>query len=269
MKIETFKYCNNDIAKSYHFNNNKNKSKLSKSGEKIYLSELTFIDEYIYDYINNKWNFAKERLINHNNDNFSQGVNYLFKLSDPKDDDLVLLLNNDIIFNDTQSLKKMINLFTKNKNVGVVGAKLLSLDKKTINHAGVVFSNINKLPKHFRAMELDDNYSKMNREFQAITGAVFLTRGDIYRQAGMLPEHMRWAFDDIFLSLSIKYNLNKRIIMAGDVNISHDESSSLKKNPVNKLYMNHNIQSFFKAWNSKYIIDENLYLKDKNFNIIK
>ena len=207
--------------------------------------------------------------INHNNDNFSQGVNYLFKLSETKDDDLVLLLNNDIIFNDAQSLKKMINLFTKNKNVGVVGAKLLSLDKKTINHAGVVFSNINKLPKHFRAMELDDNYSKMNREFQAITGAVFLTRGDIYRQAGMLPEHMRWAFDDIFLSLSIKYNLNKRIIMAGDVNISHDESSSLKKNPVNKLYMNHNIQSFFKAWNSKYIIDENLYLKDKNFNIIK
>lgn len=205
----------------------------------------------------------------HNNDNFSQGMNRIFKILDPKDDDLILLLNNDVVFNDTTSLQKMIKLFENDKSIGVVGAKLLNVDKTSINHAGVVFDQSNKLPLHFRAGEKDDKFSKMNREFQAVTGAVFLTRADIYKEAGMLPEQMRWAFDDIYLSLSIKYNLKKKIIMAGDVNISHEESASLKKNPVNLLHMNHNMYSFFKNWEGKYSLDRDLYTKDKNYNLYK
>jgi hypothetical protein len=34
----------------------------------------------------------------HNRDNFSQGVNSLYKMSNAKHDDLILLLNNDIVF---------------------------------------------------------------------------------------------------------------------------------------------------------------------------
>jgi len=205
----------------------------------------------------------------HNNDNFSQGMNRIFKLSEPDDKDLILLLNNDVIFNDNVSLNKMIKLFNSNNSIGAVGAKLLNLNSNIINHAGVVFSEKNGFPMHFRAGQKDDNLSKLDREFQAVTGAVFLTRADIYKAAGMLPEQMRWAFDDIYLSLSIKYNLKKKIVMAGDVNIFHEESATLKKNPVNKLYMNYNMNCFHQAWNSKYIIDSELYKNNKNYNLFK
>jgi GT2 family glycosyltransferase len=205
----------------------------------------------------------------HNNDNFSQGMNRIFKLSEPDDKDLILLLNNDVIFNDKISLKKMIKLFNSNNSIGAVGAKLLNLNSNIINHAGVVFNETNGFPMHFRSGQQDDNLSKLDREFQAVTGAVFLTRADIYKEAGMLPEQMRWAFDDIYFSLSIKYNLKKKIVMAGDVSIFHEESATLKKNPVNKLHMNHNMICFHEAWHNKYTIDLPLYTKNKNYNLFK
>ncbi|HJZ23491.1 MAG TPA: hypothetical protein VJ201_03490, partial [Candidatus Babeliales bacterium] len=45
--------------------------------------------------------------IGHNLDNFAQGMNYLFKQANPKDEDIVLLLNNDVIIDDTSSFKYM------------------------------------------------------------------------------------------------------------------------------------------------------------------
>src|SRR5277367_6348823 len=55
--------------------------------------------------------------------NFSQGMNYIFNVAAPKDNDLVLLLNNDITFGDTTSIKNMMTLLKG--DVGAVGAKLL------------------------------------------------------------------------------------------------------------------------------------------------
>jgi len=76
--------------------------------------------------------------IGHNRDNFSQGVNYLFEKANPKDDDLILLLNNDVKFNDDTSLLNMVNLMTP--DVGVVGARLLYPGTNKLQHAGVIFS---------------------------------------------------------------------------------------------------------------------------------
>ena len=67
----------------------------------------------------------------HNRDNFSQGVNSLYKMSNAKQDDLILLLNNDIVFKDPFSINKMISL-QKQTQAEIVGARLL-------------FKNTNKL----------------------------------------------------------------------------------------------------------------------------
>ena len=75
---------------------------------------------------------------NHNRDNFSLGCNLLFKESKSNHDDLILLLNNDIIFNDHNSLNNMITII-QNDEVGVVGAKLKFTNTNTVQHAGVVF----------------------------------------------------------------------------------------------------------------------------------
>ena len=42
--------------------------------------------------------------------NFSAGMNFLFTEAAPKDDDLIMLLNNDVIFNDTTSIHNIINI---------------------------------------------------------------------------------------------------------------------------------------------------------------
>lgn len=66
--------------------------------------------------------------------NFAEGMNYLFDQAKPEDEDYILLLNNDVVFNDTTSLRNMINIMEKDDSVGVVGARLLFNNTDLIQH---------------------------------------------------------------------------------------------------------------------------------------
>jgi GT2 family glycosyltransferase len=207
--------------------------------------------------------------------NFSEGMNYLFNSSNPKDDDFILLLNNDVIFNDSTSLNNMINIMNNDNEVGVVGARLLYTGTNKIQHCGVVFDDRYKLPTHFRSKQESNDDDKKNRLFQVVTGAVLLTKAKYYKNvctnnpSGIngLNEGLRWAFDDVDLSLSIKYNMNKKIVYCGKTNISHEESASLKKNPVNRMFLKHNIQLLTSKWFGTYVIDRDIYAKNPNHNL--
>ncbi len=207
--------------------------------------------------------------------NFSAGMNYLFKEAAPADDDYVLLLNNDIIFKDTKSIQSMINVMKKDPEVGIVGARLLFTDTEKLQHAGVVFDPRTKTPTHFRIAEKTDSMSEKNRVFQVVTGAVLLTKGQYFKKvyeknsSGVvgMDENYHWAFDDVDLCLSIKYNLNKKVVYCGKTNIFHEESASLKKNPTNKLFMSHNVKYFLEKWNGRYEIDMDKYRKNNKHNL--
>lgn len=222
--------------------------------------------EYLHSIDNININIIKYK---DNLQNFAAGNNLLFKEANPHDDDLILLLNNDIIFNDKNSLHAMINIIKNSHDVGVVGAKLL-YQNNNLQHAGVVFHNKHKLPHHFRLNEKDDINSSKNRKFQAVTGAVLLTKASYYKHASSngMDESYNWAFEDIDLCLSILYNLNKKIIYCGSTNIYHEDSGTLKKNPVKNLFMSNNINYFFKKWSGRYIIDHNTYVKQNNYNLL-
>lgn len=206
--------------------------------------------------------------------NFSQGMNYIFNVASPADNDLVLLLNNDITFGDTVSIKKMISLLKG--DVGAVGAKLLYTGTKRIQHAGVIFPN-HGLPLNYRRGDTDDMNSLQNRYFQAVTGAVMLMRADTYKNIcttnksgiGGLCEQLIWCFDDIDACLSIVSNQKKKIIYCGDTNIFHEESASLKENPVNKLFMDYNVKFFSNKWRGKYLNDLDRYATNSKYNLIK
>ena len=206
--------------------------------------------------------------------NFSAGCNYLFTEASPKDDDLIMLLNNDVVFNDKKSIKNMINIIEKDDSVGVVGSRLLYTGTDTLQHAGVIFEN-NGCPSHFRLHEKNDSNSEKNRLFQVVTGAVLLTKAKYFRQvcttnkSGVngMDEKYHWAFDDVDLCLAIKYNMEKKIVYCGKTDISHEESASLKKNPVNKLFMAHNMAHLFSKWQGKYSIDKDIYSKDIGYNL--
>ncbi len=212
-----------------------------------------------------------------NRQNFSEGCNFLFNEAKPTDSDYVMLLNNDVIINDKDSIKKMLSIIKNDKNVGAVGARLLYTNTDQLQHCGVVFNPTYKTPMHFRAGQKTDADAERNREFQVVTGAVLITKAEYFRQANPsnksgiagMDENYHWAFDDVDLCLSIKYNMNKKIVYCGETNIFHEESASLKKNKVNKLFLTHNLQYMFKKWTGRYVIDQDVYTKDSRLNIYR
>lgn len=220
--------------------------------------------------------WANTNVIAHpnNKQNFAQGCNLLFKEASPKDDDYIMLLNNDILFNDKHSIKKMLSIIQKDSSVGVVGARLKYTGTDLLQHAGVVFDPTYKTPMHFRAGQKSDPDAEKNREFQAITGAVCITKAEYYRNANTnkdgtfgIDPSFHWAFCDVDLTMSIKYHLKKRVVYCGGTDIWHEESASLKKNPTNKLFLTHNLQTFFTKWRGQYTIDKPIYTSDSKHNL--
>lgn len=199
----------------------------------------------------------------HNTDSFAGGMNILFERAKPADEDVIMLLNNDLWFNDTKSVVEMHKLLTG--DVGVVGARILYPDGKLLQHAGVYFSKrYNYFPYHYRHQEENDAASQKTREFQAVTGALALIRAGDYRRvcatnksgrAGM-DEGFFWSFEDIDLCLTVKYGMRKKIIYCGKTNVYHEESASLKKNPMHKLMMDTNCKLFRKKWTGIYKHDD-------------
>ncbi len=220
----------------------------------------------------------KVKVFKHKNnlDNFSQGMNFLFNEADAKEGDYILLLNNDVTFGDTSSIKKMIKIMEKDAEVGVVGARLLFTGTDKIQHCGVVFQPRYQLPMHFRSKEVSDANAEKDRLFQVVTGAVLLTKAEYFKNSfdntsgtkGM-DENYHWAFDDVDLCLSIGMNQKKKIVYCGGTKIFHEESASLKKNPANRLYMNHNINYFKKKWLTKYDNDLEVYSKNAKYKLYK
>jgi GT2 family glycosyltransferase len=202
--------------------------------------------------------------IGHNRDSYAIGMNYLFNNANIQDDDIVLLLNNDIVFPEEDSLFKMLELLKD--NIGIVGARLLYLNTDKLQHAGVIFGErYGKMPYHYRHKEVSDKEAKRNREFQAVTAACCFVRASDWRKVGGMSEEYRWCFDDIDFCLKIGKNLGKKIMYCGGVKIFHEESVSLKKNPVNTLMMPHNVKVFKDKWFGKYDLDHDKYLKNKDY----
>lgn len=207
--------------------------------------------------------------------NFAQGMNFIFNQANTKENDLILLLNNDVVFNNQNDLNKLISYFSDN-SIGIVGCKLLYKNTDIIQHAGVVFNEEIKMPVHFGVNKKDSNDFKLNREFQVVTGAVLLIRQELYKNAytnengnkGM-DESFHWAFDDVALCLSVKYKQNKKVICVGDVKIFHEESATLKKNPVNKLFMPRNVSNLLMKWSKFYSPDKKVYNNNLKHNLYK
>jgi GT2 family glycosyltransferase len=212
-----------------------------------------------------------------NNQNFAEGMNFLVETAKPNDKDLMLLLNNDIVFNDVNSIKNMIDIIKKNSKVGVVGARLLYLNSNKIQHAGIIFNDIDQLPFNFKDLQPNDEQAEKNRLFQSVTGAVLLTRTNLYKEScktnrsgiSGMDEQYHWSFDDVDLCLNIKYNMNYDIVYCGKTNIFHESSYSLKKNPANLLFFGHNIFHFRKKWANRYMLDQKKYIINPKYNLYK
>ncbi len=236
---------------------------------KWYIRDNGSKDNTVEEIIN--WENVVTSVQYHNRDNFAAGVNSLFLLAEPDYHDYILLLNNDVVFNDDKSLSNMFNLL--NDKTSVVGAKLLYPDNNLLQHAGVIFGQrYGCMPYHFKHKEPNDIDAGKNRYFQAVTAAVCFVKVSEFKAIAGMNSDLSWAFEDIDMCLSIG-QLGKNIAYCGQTNISHIESASLAKNPVNKMFLQKNLNHFKNKWwqdgKPKYKLDHELYLQNSNYNLIK
>lgn len=225
------------------------------------------------------WNdelFVRHIKINHNRDNFSKGNNDTIKIINDQEkvspDDYYLFLNNDITIEDPNSINYMLNIFDRDPDVGIVGARLFYPKSKMIQHAWVAFSiRHGDMPWHIFSKEKDSSFTNQNRYFQAVTGAFLLIRTPLFHnlKAKGMDERFNWAFDDINMCLDVNKIQNKKIVYCGQTNITHYESATLEKNKANILFMKQNVDLFKKTWKNKYTLDYDIYKGNANYNVFE
>lgn len=220
-----------------------------------------------------KWKNVELMSIDHNRDSFSKGVNSL--LSNIDDSDIVMLLNNDVEFISSDVIANMTALL-KDK-IGIVGQRLMyprvsSNEPYKIQHKGVGFSyRYGGLGWHLGTGDSFKESDKLNRYYQAVTAACCVIQGAVWNHIGGLDEGYHYSMEDVDFNLQTQ-KLGYKIICSGAGEVLHGESVSLKKNPINKLFMNQNIKHFKSKWwkdgKPIYDIDYEKY-NDPNFNVVK
>jgi len=108
----------------------------------------------------------------------------------------LLFLNNDTIVTKGW-LSAMMNVFTEEKAVGIVGAKLVHPGKGTIQHAGVIRLP-SGTPDHVY-FNKPMNYPPANERhaYFAITGACMLTPKDLFEELGGFDEQYWCGWEDM------------------------------------------------------------------------
>ena len=218
---------------------------------------------------------------NEENVSFSKGNNDAVKISKGE---YLLLLNNDI--EPTYGwLNEMMGTIIYNENVGAVGAKLLYPFIKnpnqnkysfTIQHAGDIFrENINNgclyeahnLGKFSK--DIFDSFLTHNKKCLLVTGAVLLTKRNIYDELGGLDENYWYGYEDIDFNLRL-YQKGYDVIFASAALLFHHESATPKKS---RYLHNHKILCekwgeflFKKLLNDK--IEKNYFFTDKKLNFL-
>ena len=169
--------------------------------------------------------------------------------------DFLIFLNNDteVLPGWIQGLHVCSNT---DKNIGVVGGKLLYPDN-TIQHAGIAFDShiVSHIYRHFHPLHPAVN---KRREFQAVTGACFLVRRDLFISLGMFDEKFKNGFEDLDFCFRARKN-GFKVFYSPECRVIHHES----KTPGRHTHHHENAKIFTERWQSDISYDINfIYAQD-------
>ena len=183
--------------------------------DSIKFIKSNFKDFSILNVANLGWAYANNR-----------GIEYA--LEKYPDLDYVILLNDDLIFNESEWLYKLVLAAEKNKYIGVVGSKLL-FPNGEIQHGHAYLS-------FFGTFENIKNKLKSSKSdyVRYVIGAVFLIKREVFEQIGL--------FDEIYLPFFVEetdfcervFRNNYKVFYVGNTNITHLEGYSVLKTNLNK-----------------------------------
>jgi GT2 family glycosyltransferase len=161
----------------------------------------------------------------------SEGYNNAFKESTS---DLTVMCGNDMIFFKNDWLDKLEECIEKDKNIAIVGCKLL-YPNGLIQHAGTYLTapflqrqwQIPSVWEHIGRFQPSIKYSK-RREMGGVTASCILFRRKIF---GLFDQGYRiGTYDDIDKCVDVKQR-GFKIWYAGDVNVYHFEAATLRNLP--------------------------------------
>ncbi|MHA1395277.1 MAG: glycosyltransferase family 2 protein, partial [Promethearchaeota archaeon] len=119
------------------------------------------------------------------------------------DSEWILFLNQDIIA-ESGFLKEMLTLTEISPFPQIVGAKLLTPDKKIIQHAGIKFMASGYPYEYGRNEAADSPDYSINYEIDGVTGAAMLVKKNLFNRLNGFDEDFINGWEDIDLCLRAK-----------------------------------------------------------------
>lgn len=166
----------------------------------------------------------------------------------------LLFLNSDTELIEPLSFRKMLDVYKYNKNVGVVGARLL-LENNTIQHAGLIFDHkqMNYVHRYY-GKDMNDPVVCVNEAVDVVTGACFMTTRDLWNKLGGFDKVFSPGyFEDTDFCLRAK-ELGFSTVYCGEALLYHYQSKSFSGGPT-KEHFGRNHEIFKQRWirNSKIV----------------
>ena len=159
-----------------------------------------------------------------------------------------MLLNNDVLLQ-PETIAEMLALLRRIPHAGVCGARMVFPDG-SLQHAGVVFGPGEQGPYHLLRTKPSHLMPRLEREFQAVTGACMLIRGELWRELGGLDEDYPFGLEDIDFCLRARQGGWRVFCCQGSESL-HFESltpgRSQLDRPSRKLFMS--------RWQGRYTLD--------------
>jgi GT2 family glycosyltransferase len=134
---------------------------------------------------------------------FAGGCNAGIRDALSRENDYVLLLNNDTIVA-PDFLSQMVSAAESDSAIGAASPKILFFDRPDrLNYAGGVHKLWRLFPSVIGLRQLDDGRYDQMREVSFLTGCAFLIKAEVVRRVGVLEEVYFHFYEDIEWSLRI------------------------------------------------------------------
>ncbi len=118
--------------------------------------------------------------------------------------DFLCFLNNDTLVT-KRWLTAMMNVFSEEKAVGIVGSRLIHPGRGTIQHAGIFEHQSSKMPDHIYFRKPMDYLPAMKRrQYFAVTGACMVIPKTLFEEIGGFDEEFWCGWEDMDLCQRIR-----------------------------------------------------------------
>jgi GT2 family glycosyltransferase len=177
------------------------------------------------------------------------GIRYALQILNA---DYILLLNNDTVVN-KDFLQEMVNVGEMDQNIGIIGPKIYYYGKPNI--IWCIGGKIDwKFARglHVGTNEVDNGQYNEMKEFDYVSGSVFLIKREVIDNIGLMDKKFFLYFEETDLALRASKNGYKSVY-APEAKIWHKVSKSgggLSK-PIGLYYITRNRWLFMKKWAKK------------------